>query len=122
MNHISIDAEGRPRLVATSDLVGSAVQNHNGEDLGEVSEVMLDAYTGHVSYAVLSFGGFFGMGKKLFAVPWSALIFDSTKGLVVLHVERDRLKQASGFDKDTWPSGVDPSWWEETRFRFRASP
>ena len=122
MNGVSIDVNGEPIMVAGSNLVGSAVQNHNGEDLGEVKEVMLGTYSGQVSYVVLSFGGFLGMGKKLFAVPWSALTFNSTKGLVVLHVEKDRLKHAVGFDKDRWPSAVDPSWWEETQFYFRANP
>ena len=66
----AIGAADGANLIGASYLVGSAVQNHKGENLGEVKEVMLDAYSGRVSYAVLSFsGGVLGMRKKLFAVP-----------------------------------------------------
>ncbi|MHB8565071.1 MAG: PRC-barrel domain-containing protein, partial [Acidiferrobacteraceae bacterium] len=60
--------------------------------------------------AVLSFGSFLGMGEKLFAVPWSALTLDTKNKRFVLNVEKDRLKQASGFDKNQWPNMADQSW------------
>lgn len=122
-NIASIGAGYDTNLMGASYLVGSAVQNHKGEDLGEIKEVMLDAHSGQVSYAVLSFGGgFLGMGKKLFAVPWSALTFDSKNGFVVLQVEKDRLKQAHGFDKDSWPCTVDDSsWWQGIQSYYRHS-
>ena len=61
------------RVLAASTLAGDQVQNSAGEDLGKVDEIMIDIPAGKVAYAVLSFGGFLGMGNKLFAVPWSAL-------------------------------------------------
>ncbi len=66
--------------------------------------------SGQVAYAVLSLGGFLGMGEKLFAVPWSALTLDTDNKRFVLNVDKDRLESAPGFDKDTWPNMADPSW------------
>ena len=53
-------------------LIGQKVYNSAGEHLGDAEDIVIDAKTGKVAYAVLSFGGFLGMGEKLFAIPWSA--------------------------------------------------
>lgn len=99
-------------LMESSNLVGSVVQNHRREYLGEIKEVMLYTYGGQVSCAVLSFGGgFLGMGKKLFAVPWEALAFNSRSGSVVVTVEKDRLESTPGFEKNSWLSTMDDSLW-----------
>jgi sporulation protein YlmC with PRC-barrel domain len=94
-------------------LIGTDVYNHKDEDLGDIEEIMLDMRTGRVSYAVLSFGGFLGMGEKLFAVPWNALTLDPKNQRFVLTVEKERLKQAPGFDKDKWPNMADQVWAEK---------
>lgn len=99
-----------PGLMGADTLVGNDVYNHKGEDLGDIKEIMLDVHSGKVAYAVLSFGGFLGMGEKLFAVPWSALTLDTKNKRFVLNVEKDRLKDAPGFDKDKWPNMLDGSW------------
>lgn len=62
---------------------------------------MLDTTNGKVCYAVLSFGGMFGIGNKLFAVPWQALKLDAAKNFV-LNMDKDRLNYMPGFDKDNW--------------------
>ena len=99
-----------PEIMGAHTLVGEDVCNEKGEDLGEIKEIMLDMRTGRVGYAVLSFGGFFGMGEKLFAVPWNALILDTKNERFVLNVDKDRLKDAPGFNKDHWPDMADQSW------------
>jgi hypothetical protein len=71
---------------------------------------MLDMRTGRVSYAVLSFGGFMGMGDKLFAVPWHALVLDTVNKRFTLNVAKDRLESAQGFDQDNWPNMADSVW------------
>lgn len=78
-----------------------------------------DMRTGAIGYAVLSFGGFLGMGEKLFAVPWSALSLDTTKKRFILNVEKERLKDAPGFDTDHWPNMVDDSWANEVHSFYR---
>ena len=99
-----------PAVMGASTLIGNDVYNRQEEDLGDIKEIMLDTRSGNVCYAVLSCGGFLGMGEKLFAVPWSALTLDTENKRFVLDVEADRLKNALGFDKDQWPDMADASW------------
>jgi sporulation protein YlmC with PRC-barrel domain len=99
-----------PMVISASTLIGNDVFNHKGEDLGNLKEIMLDTHSGNVCYAVLSFGGFLGMGDKLFAVPWSALTLDTVNKRFLLDVEPERFKNAPGFDKDHWPNMADDSW------------
>jgi len=75
-----------------------------------------------VGYAVLSFGGFLGMGEKFFAVPWNALTLDTKNKRFVLNVEKDRLKDAPGFDKDHWPNMADQSWMNEIHAYYGTKP
>jgi sporulation protein YlmC with PRC-barrel domain len=100
----------RPRVLGASTLKGDAVKNNAGEDLGKIEELMIDLETGRVGYCVLSFGGFLGMGTKLFAVPYSALRVDTDEKCFFLNVPKDRLKDAPGFDKDNWPDMTDRTW------------
>jgi sporulation protein YlmC with PRC-barrel domain len=99
-----------PEMMGADTLVGNDVFNHKGEDLGDIKEIMLDMRSGRVGYAVLCFGGFLGLGEKLFAVPWNALSLDTENKRFVLNVEKDRLKGAPGFDKNHWPDMADQSW------------
>lgn len=99
-----------PALMGADTLIGDGVVNAAEEDLGDIKEIMLDMQTGQVAYAVLAFGGFLGMGEKLFAVPWQALHLDTVNHRFVLNVDKDRLKSAPGFDKDAWPDMSDLDW------------
>ena len=116
----SPDGMATPRLMGANTLIGTDVHNELDEDLGEIKELMMDMHTGNVAYAVLSFGGFLGMGNKLFAVPWSALRLDTTNKCFVLQVEKARLESAPGFDKDMWPDMSDPAWVEGIHAFYRA--
>jgi sporulation protein YlmC with PRC-barrel domain len=98
------------RLMGAETLIGNDVYNNSDDDLGDIKEIMLDVNTGKVSYAVLSFGGVFGIGEKLFAVPWNALKLDTVKERFTLDVSKERLADAPGFDKDHWPNMADETW------------
>ena len=95
------------RTLSASTLIGNVVRNRQNEDLGKIEDFMLDLGTGHVVDVVLSFGGFLGLGDKLFAVPWAALALDSPRHAFVLDVSRERLRGAPGFDKGHWPDLTD---------------
>ena len=99
-----------PRLMGTDTLMGNDVYNQDDDNLGDIKDLMLDMESGEVVYAVLSFGGFLGMGDKLFAVPWKALTLDTEHKRFVLNVAKERLDEAPGFDKDHWPNMADPTW------------
>jgi sporulation protein YlmC with PRC-barrel domain len=92
-----------PQVLSASSIIGEKVVNPAGEQLGAIKELMIDLDDGHVAYAVLSFGGFLGMGDKLFAIPWEALMLDPEAHAVILDVDKETLKNAPGFDKDHWP-------------------
>lgn len=96
-----------PRLMGADTLIGNEVSNNKDENLGEIKEIMLDVADGSIEYAVLSFGTVFGMGGKLFAVPWSALKLDTENKCFRLDISKERLKDAPGFDKDDWPDFAD---------------
>ena len=97
------DSGPGPRLMGADTLIGEDVYNRQDEDLGDIKEIMLDMRQGQVAYAVLSFGGWLGMGDKLFAVPWQALQLDTVNKRFLLDVSKEHLKNAPGFDKDNWP-------------------
>ena len=92
-----------PQVLSATTLMGDQVVNPQGEQLGTVEEFMLDLDNGRVSYIVLSFGGFLGLGDKLFAIPWEALTVNTDDHTLILNLEKELLENAPGFDKDNWP-------------------
>jgi sporulation protein YlmC with PRC-barrel domain len=98
------------RSLSAGSIIGDPVVNAQGEDLGAIKEIMIDVERGQVSYAVLSFGGFLGMGDKLFAIPWQAFSVDEANQRMVLNVDRERLERAEGFDPGNWPDTADEEW------------
>jgi sporulation protein YlmC with PRC-barrel domain len=94
-------------VLAADTLTGDRVVNRQKEDLGTIEHLMIDVERGRVAYAVLSFGGFLGMGDKLFAIPWSALSVDTGERQFILDVDKKLLERAPGFDKGHWPDMAD---------------
>ena len=97
-------------VLSSSSLTGTTIKNSQGENLGDIKDLMIDVNTGRVAYAVVSFGGFLGVGDKLFAVPLEAMKIDTSDEKMILDVPKDRLENAPGFDKDDWPSQPDAQW------------
>lgn len=108
--------------VKASSMIGTDVVNPQGDNLGDVKEVVIDPRTGRVAYAVVSFGGFLGMGEKLFAIPFSACAYNAVKNECVLDVSKERLKAAPGFDADHWPSISDEKWNRDVYKYYQRSP
>ena len=88
------------RLIASSKVVGTSVYNANGDDLGNIHDLMLEKRGGRVAYAVLSFGGFLGIGEKYHALPWSVLTYDEDKGGYYIGLTNDQLRNAPVFSED----------------------
>ncbi|MDQ6663210.1 MAG: PRC-barrel domain-containing protein [Acidobacteriota bacterium] len=110
------------RVLAAGTLAGDRVRNSTGEDLGRIEEIMIDIDSGRVAYAVLSFGGFLGIGDKLFAVPWEALTINTEDREFVLNVDRQVLEDAPGFDKDKWPDMADADWSSQIHGHYGKKP
>lgn len=106
--------------VRASELIGRDVQNRQGEDLGDVEDVLVNINSGEVEYAVLSFGGFLGMGDKLFAFPLTAFDRSQDRDHLVLAIDQNRLENAPGFERDNWPNyeGGDTSFFDRVRSFF----
>lgn len=119
----ALDADGPgPQVMGAETLTGDNVVNTAGEDLGKIEKIMLDVGTGRVAYAVLSFGGFLGIGDKLFAIPWSALKLDPLNHRFILDVPQEQLEAAPGFDKDHWPTMADSSWANDLHDYYGSRP
>ncbi len=110
------------RVLSASSLAGDRVRNTAGEDLGKIEEIMLDIPSGRIAYAVLSFGGFLGLGNKLFAIPWDAFTLDEAEKEFVLNVDRKVLEDAPGFDKDNWPDMADPDFGSQVYGHYGYKP
>ena len=94
---------GHSRVIAAARVQGTAVTNPAHENLGSIRDVVLDKYDGAVRYAVLEFGGFLGLGTKLFALPWELLHYEESEDAYVLNIPKDVLEAAPGFNSDDWP-------------------
>src|SRR5712671_972862 len=80
------------RLIASDKVEGTAVYNRQGEKLGTVHNFMVDKRSGKVEYAVMSFGGFLGMGDSYHPLPWNVLNYDTTQGGYVVDLDKSRLE------------------------------
>jgi sporulation protein YlmC with PRC-barrel domain len=104
------------------DLVGMNIKNPSGQKLGSVEDLVIDVSTGKVRYAAVSFGGFLGVGDKLFAVPFEAFQLKHDAGdnkrHLVLNVDKKKLETAKGFDKKAWPDFGNPQWANENDPHF----
>lgn len=99
-----------PEVLSATSIIGDTIRNHQGEDLGDIEELMINLRDGCIAYAVLSFGGIAGLGDKLFAIPWKALQLRPEEHAFVLDIRKEKLETAPGFDKDNWPNMADIDW------------
>jgi sporulation protein YlmC with PRC-barrel domain len=88
---------GKHDLVASNKVEGTAVYNRQGERLGHIRNFMVDKVSGHVEYAVLAFGGLFGVGGDSYPLPWNVLSYDPSQGGYVIDLDRKVLEQAPKF-------------------------
>jgi sporulation protein YlmC with PRC-barrel domain len=98
------------RLISSQKVDGTAVYNRNGDSLGTVDHMMIDKFTGQVEYAVMSFGGFLGIGESYNPVPWKSLTYDVNLGGYVLDADRTRLESAPRLQSSARPDWSDRSY------------
>ncbi|HZX73054.1 MAG TPA: PRC-barrel domain-containing protein [Cyclobacteriaceae bacterium] len=91
------------RYLTASTLIGEKVINDAEEKLGDVKDIMIDIVDGKIHYVVIEMGGFLGMGEKYFAIPFDMLQISTDEHAFILNQEKEKLKNAPGFDKDHWP-------------------
>lgn len=90
-------------LISSEDVEGTKVYSTtNREKIGDVDHVMIDKKSGRVAYAVMTFGGFLGLGQDHYPVPWAALEYDEDLGGYITGISEDQLKNAPNFDDQSW--------------------
>ena len=114
---------GNHHIRRTSDILGTRVTNGQNEKLGTIDEMVFDLPSGSVRYAAMSFGGFLGIGDKLFAVPWKSIQFrneaNSTKLEAVVQMDKKTLEKAPNFERARWPDFADPNWSRDIDQHYR---
>lgn len=90
-------------LIASDKVEGTRVYNRAGEHLGSVYNLMIDKRSGQVNYAVMSFGGFLGMGSSYHPLPWKALNYDTRLDGFVVDIDKDRLRDAPAYTAEESP-------------------
>lgn len=102
--------EERAGVLSVRSMMHNTVQNPQGEDLGKIEDLAIDLDAGRIAYAVLSFGGFLGLGDKHFAIPWEALRVAPHEHRAILDMPKERLENAPGFERGARPATADREW------------
>jgi hypothetical protein len=105
--------EETSQLIASDKVEGTAVYNHSGDRLGSVYNFMVNKRSGQVAYAVLSFGGFLGMGSNYHPLPWNELAYDTSLGGYVVNRTKEQLEGAPSYSTSELQS------WDDTGYRGR---
>lgn len=90
-------------LIASNKVEGTAIYNRQGDHLGSIYNFMVDKISGNVQYAVLSFGGFLGVGQDHYPIPWSMLTYDVNQGGYAVELDKSLLKEAPRFSTTDEP-------------------
>lgn len=110
------------RLIAADKVQGTEVRNTQGDKLGSIDNVMIDKLTGKVAYAVMSFGGFLGMGERYHALPWDVLKYDSNMGSYVVNLDKRQLENAPTFENADMVDWEDEVWGRKVHDYYKVPP
>ena len=91
------------RLISSQKVGGTSVYSTKGEKLGSIDHLMIGKRSGRVEYAVMSFGGFLGMGEQFHPLPWDTLDYDTERDGYVVDISKERLEKAPTFERDNEP-------------------
>ena len=108
------------RCVSSEDVQGVEVYGADSKHIGEVDHLIIDKMSGRVAYAVISFGGFMGLGHSHYPIPWNALSYDTSLGGFRTNITEQQLKDAPQFsDDNAWQ---DRNWETQTHQYYRTRP
>ncbi len=109
----AVNVDETASLISSEKVDGTSVYNRKGESLGTIHHLMIDKLTGRVEYAVMSFGGFLGIGESYHPLPWSMLTYERSMGGYVVDVDRTRLERAPRYTPSSTPD------WSDRGYRSR---
>lgn len=107
------------QLISSEDVEGTDVYGVDGKKVGDIDHLMIDKGSGRVTYAVISFGGFLGLGHSHYPVPWAALKYDPKLGGYITGITEEKLKDAPAFSDDAWS---DRNWEAQVHKHYNARP
>jgi len=99
-----LDRDETTNLISSAKVEGTAVYASDGEKIGQIDHVMIGKRSGRVEYAVMSFGGFFGVGERFHPLPWDALDYETDRGGYVIKIDKSRLEQAPSYEENARPA------------------
>ena len=109
-------------LIAADKVQGTDVFNNGGDRLGSVHDLMIDKQTGQVAYAILSFGGFLGVGSSYHPLPWSLLRYNTSLGGYVVEIDESQLRGAPSYSVGAEPAWGDPEYEGKLHDYYGVSP
>ncbi len=98
-----LPTEETDRTIASDKVEGTPVYDSDGERIGKIQSVMIDKYTGKVVYAVMSFGGFIGLGERYHPLPWAVLRYDEKLEGYIVGIKKEALESGPSFARDEPP-------------------
>lgn len=105
MNHSqTIGRDEIQEMISSEKVDGTAVYGRDGEQIGSVHHLMIGKRDGKVRHAVISYGGFLGMGEDYFPLPWNELTYDERRGGYAINRDVDQLKSGPRYRRDHEPS------------------
>lgn len=104
-------------LISSEDVEGTPVHDLRGNQIGTIDHLMIEKTSGRITYAVMNFGGFLGMGESHHPLPWSSLKYDTSIGGFVTGVTEDQLRDAPAFSDDSWG---DRNWETQVHRHYNA--
>jgi hypothetical protein len=107
------------QLISSEDVEGTKVYDVKGGKIGEIDHLMIDKISGRVTYAVMSFGGFIGLGHSHYPIPWAVLKYDTKLQGFVTGITQQQLKDAPAFSDDSWS---DRNWETQTYKHYQVAP
>jgi sporulation protein YlmC with PRC-barrel domain len=99
----NVESKGTSGLIAASRVTGTNVYNKEGKEIGSVQDLMIDKRSGNITYAIISFGGFLGLGTGHYPLPWKAFKYDMGLGGYVTEIIAPQLQGAPSHPKDSEP-------------------
>ena len=105
------------QCISREDITGTEVYGSDGKNIGEIDHLIIDKISGRVGYAVMSFGGFLGLGHSHYPIPWGALSYDKSLGGFRTNITEGQLRDAPEFSDDSWQ---DRDWEARTHRHYGA--
>ena len=118
----NVATEETSNLISSDKVEGTAVYDRQGEKLGSIDSVMIDKISGKVAYAVMSFGGFLGIGDRYHPLPWHVLTYDTAMGGYVVDLDRSKLEGAPSYGTSETPNWSDRRWGQKVHEYYGARP